>query len=256
MSHASTTSVGLPQRAGRQAGRQAGKRDQHPSVPKSPALTVPVVLNGVVGAAREKLGDLGPLVPQLGVLGDDDLLLEQAAAEPATRVSRQSAGMRRTTSAQAPATTLQRHRDQCNAPVAGTPLWLRRAGRSRRTSSAVKGSFLSDGSSWLNQRRRQLLPLRPLPKLCSGGGVGGEGVRCAAEGLPESLVRAARRQGCAAQPWPPHSLPHLCNQAPVLRSVRLHQSMVGGQEQEAGQPGARRTAHFPLPCTQHPTTSG
>ncbi len=35
----------------------------------------------------------------------------------------------------------------------------------RRTSSGVKGSFLRLGSSWLNQRSLQLLPLRPLPRL-------------------------------------------------------------------------------------------
>ena len=36
---------------------------------------VPVVLDGVVGAAREELGHLGPLVPQTLVVGDDDPVL-------------------------------------------------------------------------------------------------------------------------------------------------------------------------------------
>lgn len=44
-------------------------------------------------------------------------------------------------------------------------------GQGRRTSSGVKGSFFSVGSSWLNQRSRQLLPLRPLPRLCTAEGV-------------------------------------------------------------------------------------
>lgn len=37
--------------------------------------TIPVVFDGVVGAAGQELGDLGPLVAQLGVLGNDGLLL-------------------------------------------------------------------------------------------------------------------------------------------------------------------------------------
>lgn len=74
------------------------------------------------------------------------------------------------------------------------------------SSSAVKGSFLSAGSSWLNQRRRQDLPLRPVPRLCSEGRrggwggvsaaravVGGAEARCEASGGLGAPLRGAHR---------------------------------------------------------------
>jgi hypothetical protein len=43
------------------------------------------------------------------------------------------------------------------------------------SSSGEKGSFLREGSSWLNQRKRQLFPFLPVDRFCGWKGKGGGG---------------------------------------------------------------------------------
>jgi len=38
------------------------------------------------------------------------------------------------------------------------------------SSSGEKGSFLREGSSWLNQRKRQLFPFLPVDRFCGWKG--------------------------------------------------------------------------------------
>ena len=110
------------------------------------------------------------------------------------------------------------------------------------TSSGEKGSFFRVGSSWLNQRSRQLLPLRPLPRLCARGAGTPGGRRGAGLGRlgetqpgrrfwePGCLPAAGPRDDATRQsPAPPSSCccrgapTHLGYEAPVLRAIRLQQ---------------------------------
>ncbi len=120
-------------------------RPRPPSIGASPCLAVqvavPVVLDGVVGAARQELGDRRPSVAILGMLLHDLLLLQMLSLQLYSRVRRY--------------TTVPR--SAAGQPAYAAILWSIGACGSRRlysTSSGLKGSFFRAGFSWLNHLRQ------------------------------------------------------------------------------------------------------